>query len=98
MGAYHAGTTKEVSKRARSCAILLILVLRLAAPTIRGPVMSLTFTPLHETFAAEVNESLTLATLDDAATLADIRAGMDRFGVLVFRDQAFANDEQLAFA
>jgi alpha-ketoglutarate-dependent 2,4-dichlorophenoxyacetate dioxygenase len=30
--------------------------------------------------------------------LAQIRAGMDTYAVLVFRDQPFADDEQLAFA
>lgn len=60
--------------------------------------MSLTFTPLHDTFAAVVNEPLELRTLEDPATLAAIRHGMDRHGVLVFRNQVFANDEQLGFA
>ena len=30
--------------------------------------------------------------------MADLRAGMDEFAVLVFRDQPFADDEQPAFA
>jgi alpha-ketoglutarate-dependent 2,4-dichlorophenoxyacetate dioxygenase len=36
--------------------------------------------------------------VDDEATLAEIRAGMDRFAVLVFPNQAFTDQEQLAFA
>jgi alpha-ketoglutarate-dependent 2,4-dichlorophenoxyacetate dioxygenase len=34
----------------------------------------------------------------DPETLGQIRAGMDEYAVLVFRDQPFADDEQLAFA
>jgi alpha-ketoglutarate-dependent 2,4-dichlorophenoxyacetate dioxygenase len=34
----------------------------------------------------------------DPETLAEIRAGMDEYAVLVFRDQPFADDEQIAFA
>jgi alpha-ketoglutarate-dependent 2,4-dichlorophenoxyacetate dioxygenase len=59
--------------------------------------MGLTFTPLHATFAAQVSD-VSLRDLHDEPTLAEIRAGMDRYGVLVFRQQAFENDEQLGFA
>src|SRR5436309_3082312 len=34
----------------------------------------------------------------DGGTLARIRAGMDDYAILVFRDQPFSDDEQLAFA
>jgi alpha-ketoglutarate-dependent 2,4-dichlorophenoxyacetate dioxygenase len=34
----------------------------------------------------------------DRETLAQITAGMDEYGVLVFRNQPFTNEEQLAFA
>jgi alpha-ketoglutarate-dependent 2,4-dichlorophenoxyacetate dioxygenase len=34
----------------------------------------------------------------DADTLAGIRAGMDEYAVLVFRDQPFTDEDQLAFA
>jgi alpha-ketoglutarate-dependent 2,4-dichlorophenoxyacetate dioxygenase len=34
----------------------------------------------------------------NASALAQIRAGMDQYAVLVFRDQPFSDDEQLAFA
>lgn len=59
--------------------------------------MALTFNPLHPRFAAEVGP-IDLRSVHDEATLAEIRAGMDRFGVLVFHDQPFTDDEQLAFA
>jgi alpha-ketoglutarate-dependent 2,4-dichlorophenoxyacetate dioxygenase len=59
--------------------------------------MALTFRKLHPHFVAEVSP-LDLRHLHDAQTLARIRAGMDEYAVLVFRDQPFADDEQLAFA
>ena len=59
--------------------------------------MPLAFEKLHPTFAAEVGP-IDLRVVHDAGTLAEIRAGMDEFAVLVFRDQRFTDDEQLAFA
>jgi alpha-ketoglutarate-dependent 2,4-dichlorophenoxyacetate dioxygenase len=59
--------------------------------------MSLSFSKLHPLFAAEAS-AVDLRNVSDQATLDQIRAGMDRYGVLVFRDQAFADSEQLAFA
>jgi alpha-ketoglutarate-dependent 2,4-dichlorophenoxyacetate dioxygenase len=59
--------------------------------------MALTFKPLHPTFAAEAS-AVELRVVHDEATLAAIRAGMDRYGVLVFRNQPFSDDEQLEFA
>jgi alpha-ketoglutarate-dependent 2,4-dichlorophenoxyacetate dioxygenase len=59
--------------------------------------MALTFTPLHPAFVAEAG-LIDLRRVEDDATLAAIRAGMDRYAVLVFRDQAFTDDEHLAFA
>jgi len=59
--------------------------------------MPLAFDKLHPTFAAEVGP-IDLRAVHDADTLAEIRAGMDEFAVLVFRDQRFTDDEQLAFA
>jgi len=59
--------------------------------------MALTFTPLHPVFVAEAGP-IDLRRVDDDATLAAIRGGMDRYAVLVFRDQAFTDDEHLAFA
>ena len=59
--------------------------------------MSLTFTKLHPTFAAEASP-IDLRSVHDATTLAAIRAGMDEHAILVFRDQPFTDEEQLAFA
>jgi alpha-ketoglutarate-dependent 2,4-dichlorophenoxyacetate dioxygenase len=59
--------------------------------------MALTFRPLHPHFVAEVSP-VDLRGVHDAATLAAIRAGMDRYAVLVFRDQVFTDAEQLDFA
>ena len=59
--------------------------------------MALTFQKLHPCFAAEVG-AIDLREVRDRATLDEIRAGMDEYGVLVFRQQPFADAEQLAFA
>jgi alpha-ketoglutarate-dependent 2,4-dichlorophenoxyacetate dioxygenase len=59
--------------------------------------MTLTFQKLHPCFAAEVSP-IDLRAVHDAATLAEIRAGMDEYAVLVFRDQPFTDAEQMAFA
>jgi alpha-ketoglutarate-dependent 2,4-dichlorophenoxyacetate dioxygenase len=59
--------------------------------------VTLTFRKLHPCFVAEVSP-VDLRRVHDAETLAQIRAGMDEYAVLVFRDQPFADDEQLAFA
>ena len=59
--------------------------------------MALTFRKLHQHFAAEVSP-VDLRRVHDRQTLAEIRAGMDEYAVLVFRDQPFTDDEQLAFA
>lgn len=59
--------------------------------------MVLTFRKLHPHFAAEVS-AIDLRNVADRGTLDQIRAGMDEYAVLVFRDQPFAGDEQLAFA
>jgi alpha-ketoglutarate-dependent 2,4-dichlorophenoxyacetate dioxygenase len=58
---------------------------------------ALTFRNLHPCFVAEVGP-IDLRQVHDPDTLADIRAGMDEHAVLVFRDQPFADAEQLAFA
>src|SRR5260221_5843801 len=57
----------------------------------------LTFEKLHPCFAAEVSP-LDLRQVHDPAALAQIRAGMDEYAVLVFRDQPFADGEQIDFA
>jgi alpha-ketoglutarate-dependent 2,4-dichlorophenoxyacetate dioxygenase len=59
--------------------------------------MALTLRKLHPHFAAEVS-AIDLRAVADRGTLDEIRAGMDEYAVLVFRDQPFADDEQLAFA
>jgi alpha-ketoglutarate-dependent 2,4-dichlorophenoxyacetate dioxygenase len=59
--------------------------------------MALRFRRLHPHFVAEVSP-VDLREVHEAETLAAIRAGMDEHGVLVFRDQPFTDDQQLAFA
>src|SRR5712664_4347325 len=59
--------------------------------------MALTFRKLHPCFAAEVSP-VDLKTVHDEATLGRIRAGMDDFPVLVFRDQIWSDAEHLDFA
>ena len=57
----------------------------------------LEFTPLHPHFVAECS-ALDLTRVTDAATLDAIRAGLDQYAVLVFRNQRFDDATQLAFA
>ena len=57
----------------------------------------LTFRKLHPNFAAEAGP-IDLRAVHDRPTLDAIRAGMDEYAVLVFRDQPFADTEQLEFA
>jgi len=59
--------------------------------------MSLTFRQLTTHFAAEASP-IDLRQVHDRATLDQIRAGMDRYAVLVFREQPLSDAEQLAFA
>jgi len=59
--------------------------------------VTLSFRPLHSSFVAEVSR-VDLRQVHDAATLAEIRAGMDAHAILVFREQPFTDDEQIAFA
>ena len=59
--------------------------------------MAPTFRKLHPCFAAEVGP-VDLKTVHDEATLGRIRAGMDEFAVLVFRDQIWSDAEHLDFA
>jgi alpha-ketoglutarate-dependent 2,4-dichlorophenoxyacetate dioxygenase len=59
--------------------------------------MSLNIKQLHPHFAGEVGP-IDLRRVHDEETLAEIRAGMDQYAVLVFRDQPLADAEQLAFA
>ena len=59
--------------------------------------MSLVFHKLHPYFVAEVS-AVDLRRVQDRETLDEIRGGMDEYAVLVFRDQSFSDEEQLAFA
>jgi len=59
--------------------------------------MSIAFHPLHPVFVAEAREVDLRATCDPAL-LAEIRAAMDRYAVLVFREQPFTDAQQLEFA
>ena len=58
--------------------------------------MTLTFSPLHPLFAASADH-VDLRAPPDAVTIREIEAAMDRYAVLVFRDQQLSEDEQLAF-
>ncbi len=59
--------------------------------------MTLNFRQLSEHFFGEASP-IDLRNVFDKETLEAIRAGMDRFGVLVFHNQKFTDAEQLAFA
>jgi alpha-ketoglutarate-dependent 2,4-dichlorophenoxyacetate dioxygenase len=59
--------------------------------------VGLTFQKLHPCFAAAVSP-IDLRQVHDPASLAEIRAGMDEYAVLVFHDQPYTDEEQLAFA
>jgi len=59
--------------------------------------MTLKFQKLHPHFVAEVSP-IELRQVDDRGTLTEIRDGMDKYAVLVFRDQPFTDPEQLDFA
>ena len=59
--------------------------------------MALTFQRLHPHFTAEASR-IDLRRVEDDASLARIRVGMDEYAVLVFRDQPFTDEEQIAFA
>ncbi|MFN0161071.1 MAG: TauD/TfdA dioxygenase family protein, partial [Burkholderiales bacterium] len=59
--------------------------------------MTLTIRQLHPHFVGEVSP-IDLRRVTDRDTLEELRAGMDRHAVLVFRDQPFPDQEQLDFA
>ena len=59
--------------------------------------MALTIKKLHPHFVGEAS-TVCLREIRDQATLDQIRSGMDEYAVLVFHDQTFTNEEQLAFA
>jgi alpha-ketoglutarate-dependent 2,4-dichlorophenoxyacetate dioxygenase len=59
--------------------------------------MPLTVRPLHPLFAGEICNFDTTAPLP-AQAVAEIEAALDRYAVLVFRDQRIADEQQLAFS
>ncbi|MGD9951872.1 MAG: TauD/TfdA dioxygenase family protein [Burkholderiales bacterium] len=59
--------------------------------------MALEFRPLHPVFAAEAGP-IDLRAVADKPALEAIRAAMDRYAVVVFRDQDLSGEEQLDFA
>jgi alpha-ketoglutarate-dependent 2,4-dichlorophenoxyacetate dioxygenase len=59
--------------------------------------MTLTFRRRHPHFVAEVGP-VDLRRVHDRDALAQIRAGMDEYAVLIFHDQPFTDEEHLAFA
>lgn len=59
--------------------------------------MTITFKKVTPLFVGEASP-IDLRRVNDQETLQKIRAGMDEFGVLVFRNQPFTNEEQLDFA
>jgi len=60
--------------------------------------MQVTFNQLSPVFAAEVTSPISLRDTHDEETLAQLRAGMDEYGVLVIHGQEFTNEEEMAFA
>lgn len=59
--------------------------------------MSLSISQLHPVFMGEVGP-ISLRDTVDEVTLSEIRGGLDEYAVLVFRDQQFSDEEQMAFA
>jgi alpha-ketoglutarate-dependent 2,4-dichlorophenoxyacetate dioxygenase len=59
--------------------------------------VAVTFRQLQPYFVAEV-APISLRDVHDKETLAEIRAGMDQYAVLVFRDQVFGDLDQIEFA
>jgi len=58
--------------------------------------MTLTYKQLHPCFVGEASP-IDLTQVYDDETLAQVRAGMDRYAVLVFHDQPFGDADQMAF-
>ena len=59
--------------------------------------MSLTIRQLGPCFFGEVSD-IDLTQVYDESTLAELHAAMDEHGVLLFRDQPFTDESQIAFA
>ncbi len=58
--------------------------------------MSIAIRPVHPVFVGEVS-GVDISRPLDAAAVAAIEAGMDRYAVLVFRDQPLTDEQQLRF-
>src|SRR5690242_18222674 len=58
--------------------------------------MAITIHPMRPDFAGEV-AGVDLRTPISKGDVAAIEAGMDRYAVLVFRDQCISDDQQMAF-
>ena len=58
--------------------------------------MTIAIAPLHPVFVGEVS-GVDISCPLDAAEVAAIEAGMDRYAVLVFRDQPLTDEQQIAF-
>jgi alpha-ketoglutarate-dependent 2,4-dichlorophenoxyacetate dioxygenase len=59
--------------------------------------MSVTFRSFYPHFVAEVI-GVDVRQVFDQESLAQLRAGLDQYGVLIFHDQPLTNEEHLAFA
>ncbi|MDB5095432.1 MAG: taurine catabolism dioxygenase tauD/tfdA, partial [Candidatus Eremiobacteraeota bacterium] len=59
--------------------------------------MALNARALHPLFAGEIG-GVVLREVHDRAVLDEIKALLDRYGLVVFRDQPFEDEEQIAFA
>jgi len=59
--------------------------------------MTISITQRHPTFVGEVSK-IDLRNVHDEETLQAIRDAMSQYGVLIFRDQKFSNEDQLEFA
>lgn len=59
--------------------------------------MPISFDPRHSSFFAE-SSPIDLRAVQSEDELAEIRLGLDRYGVLLFRNQPFTDADQLAFA
>src|SRR5262245_35199012 len=70
-----------------------------AAPSLRHeePLMSVSIRQIHPVFVGEVSEIDVTRPLTPAEVAA-VEAGMDRYAVLVFRDQALTDEQQMAFS
>ncbi len=60
--------------------------------------MPVTFRKVHPQFVGEVTSPISLRETFDEETLAQLRAGMDVYAVLVIHGQDFTNQEEMAFA